>query len=178
MRNHADELRPNSASLPPPRSPHNSLPIDDQSSNRDASSDRTAPSPPNSGGIESPEIKTQRPLGLLAQHGLMTKTHHAFMGLGAAMLERERERERLTHNAAMDFYAHAQQLASQAAVAAATTQHLPAHPFVPFGAPDRFLPSHVTPPSSPHTNGSDGGAPSGSPNHHWTFEEQFKQVGP
>ena len=171
LRTHADELRPISNPLlqRPPTLPH-----DD---NKDHTSDHTGvPSPPNSSGMESPEIKTQRPLGLLAHHGLMTKSYNAFAGLGAAMFDRDRiSHDRLSQATALDFYARAQHLAQQAAANAASSQHLPAHPFMPFGAPDRFLPAHVTPPSSPHTNGSDG-APSGSPNHHWTFEEQFKQV--
>ena len=175
LRTHADELRPNSNPLLPRPPTLPSTPRGDD--NKDNASDHTgAPSPPNSSGMESPEIKTQRPLGLLAQHGLMTKSYNAFAGLGAAMFDRDRaSHDRLSQNAALDFYAHAQHLAHQAAANAASSQHLPAHPFIPFGAPERFLPAHVTPPSSPHTNGSDG-APSGSPNHHWTFEEQFKQV--
>jgi len=111
--------------------------------------------------LEQTEIKIQRPLGLLAQHGITTKTSTAALQARAAHRppsELESSKDRPHHPAlgagGLDFSS------------------------TPLSLMDRrFMPSPPAPPT-PTLSCLDLGKPTAaSPGaHHWTFEEQFKQV--
>ena len=134
------------------------------------------------------EIKMQRPLGLLAQHGLSTKSHP---------LDREREREREDHEKdsnpidtcrlspiEKDRIKDLEKFDRDRPIP--LTMPLP-RPDIDFSHP-AFMdtrgfgigpPSHPESPRSTETPGLDGSGSTGAQTpagHHWTFEEQFKQV--
>ena len=155
------------------------------------------------------EIRTQRPPGLLAQHGLTTKHHH-HSGNGAhGHRDRERERERggpggerpetgLAPSAAASDRDRADGRPQQPPPIQPPTLQLERADRGGSDSERRSPPSHhgyLSPPMpgsghhtpqafmdrfprpSPPTPGStNGDGLGGSPAHHWTFEEQFKQV--
>lgn len=132
----------------------------------------------SSGGGPSPppqtEIKTQRPKGLLAHHGMAPKMHN----------NNNDNKDRLMLGAGKDLNGSDKDLSERG-----SSEHMPPCP-MDFPHPaflDRraFAPSPpslpATPPSAsgpPGSRDSATGSPLGSstPGHHWTFEEQFKQV--
>ena len=122
-----------------------------------ASSPSITPRPPPS--LEQTEIKIQRPLGLLAQHGITTKTSAALQARTAhrpADLDQtSKDRQHQTLTGGLDFSSTC----------------------TPLSLMDRrFMPSPPAP-STPLSCLDPGKPVTTSPGaHHWTFEEQFKQV--
>jgi len=121
-----------------------------------ASSPSLTPRPPPS--LEQTEIKIQRPLGLLAQHGITTKTSTAALQARTAHRadldppSKDRQHHP-TLSAGLDF--------SQTPLSLMDRRFMPSPPApsTPLGCLDPGKPTTTSP-----------GA------HHWTFEEQFKQV--
>ena len=121
---------------------------------------------------EQTEIKIQRPLGLLASHGMTTKTQavRSSSGGGSALFKHDLDQ-------------HQSSCKSAGMVHAA---HQPALVGLDFSTSSlslmhdrRFIPSPPPPaPSTPlHGACLDKTSTTTSPGaHHWTFEEQFKQV--
>jgi len=138
------------------------------------------------------EIKMQRPLGLLAQHGLSTKSHP---------VERDTDREHSDDNEKdskdLDRTSSSpkEQESGKQGEKDTFDRDRPLPLTIPLPRPDldfthpAFLdsrgfslgpPSHPDSPRSTGTPGLDGSGSTGAQTpagHHWTFEEQFKQVG-
>ena len=141
----------------------------------------------SSGTPTQTEIKTQRPQGLLAQHGLSTKSHSHAGDKDRDRINRENNKD--SNNSSRDLMTSATK-DRERSERDRMPEHLSANP-LEFPHPaflDRrtFAPSPPSLPTSPPSqNGPPGsrdstsGSPLGSstPGHHWTFEEQFKQVG-
>ena len=114
------------------------------------------PRPPLS--LEQTEIKIQRPLGLLAQHGITTKTSTVLQARSAhhrpaGDLDQKDRPHHPSLTAGLDF--------------SATPLSLMDRRFMP-SPPAQSTPLGCLDPGKPITTSP--GA------HHWTFEEQFKQV--
>ena len=124
--------------------------------------DNAAGSPPMStrpDSLEQTEIKIQRPLGLLAQHGITTKTPGSFQTRTAVHrdLEQTSKDRQQQHQPSLagglDFSGSPLSLMDRRFMPS------PPAPSTPLGCLDACKPTATSP-----------GA------HHWTFEEQFKQV--
>ena len=120
------------------------------------------------------EIKTQRPPGLLAQHGITTKRHID----RDREREREQEREKQLEREKQDIELEKERENSRLDRIGALDFTHPAFLDRPFS---HSPPMVTTPTGLPSVGGSNGSNPSdtpvsSSPGHHWTFEEQFKQV--
>ena len=126
------------------------------------------------------EIKMQRPLGLLASHGLTTKSHSSH-----SLYEKERGKEREKEREHPDNTLETED--SEVIVPSPTAKAeerqtgdwghdqnigLDYSRSGPSFSERAFMPS--PPLSSPQQNSND--LLGASPGHHWTFEEQFKQV--
>ena len=128
------------------------------------------------------EIKTQRPPGLLAQHGITTKSHIDREREREKEREKEKERER-EREREMEMEKDIQEEAEREMecekerlerIGPIDFTH-PAFMDRPFS---RSPPMVTTPTGLPSIGGSNNSVDtvSSSPGHHWTFEEQFKQV--
>ena len=128
------------------------------------------------------EIKMQRPLGLLASHGLTTKSHSSH-----SIYEKEREKEREKAEREKTEREKTVDQENDMIVPSPTTKDedretdewaqeqnigLDYSRTGPSFSERAFMPS--PPLSSPQQNSND--LLGASPGHHWTFEEQFKQV--
>ena len=132
-------------------------PEDSEELEKDTSSSRSTPNKESE--PTQTEIKTQRPLGLLAQHGLqMTKTH-------SHLVEKEREKDVMMKD--LKEKEMVQEIERE-------KERLP--PPIDFSTHPAFLDARTpTFPHSPPTTQSPSDLLN-SQGHHWTFEEQFKQV--
>jgi len=142
--------------------------------------DDPASSPPQPGpaSLEQTEIKIQRPLGLLAQHGITTKTPGAAMQVrsvahsGSSMYKMDRPG---------DLDPTAMKADGRQQLSMGQHHHPPLAGLdfsnTPLSLMDRrFMPSPPAP-STPLSCLDPGKSTTSSPGaHHWTFEEQFKQV--
>ena len=123
------------------------------------------------------EIKTQRPPGLLAQHGITTKSHIDREREREKEREKEKERERereremekdIEEESEREMEREKERLDR---IGPLDFTH-PAFMDRPFSR----TPPMVTTPTGLPSIGSNSDTVSSSPGHHWTFEEQFKQV--
>lgn len=135
-------------------------------------SDRDSPGSPST----QTEIKTQRPKGLLAHHGLAPKSHNN--NNNGESKERLHNRDKELPNGSEKDSEHRMPLEHQ--LSGPGPLDFPHPAFLDRRA---FAPSPPSLPGSPSqqagSRDSTSGSPLGSstPGHHWTFEEQFKQVG-
>ena len=122
------------------------------------------------------EIKTQRPPGLLAQHGITTKSHIDREREREREREKEKERER-EKEIEKKFAEEGTEIDRERELEKERLGPLdfthPAFLDRPFS---RSPPMVTTPTSMPSIGSNSGDTVSSSPGHHWTFEEQFKQV--
>ena len=124
------------------------------------------------------EIRTQRPPGLLAQHGLTTKHHghHHGSNHGGSGAHGHRDRDREREPGERERPEQRDRDREREMERRSPHGYLsPQLPGSGHHTPQSFL-DRFPRPSPPTPGSTNGDGLGGSPAHHWTFEEQFKQV--